>query len=91
MSDVTVTRIPLPRIILKGTWGDIVYLIETSNSSLNEHEAQVQEEISKIVREYDNNNHHSVSLRKVKQEVVYNGDFYCRFASLVQFRVRDSY
>ena len=89
--DVTITKIPLPGIILKGDWGGIVYLIETISSDLAEHEAKVVEKIYALMDEFGENSHSSISLVDVRREVVYNDDRFSSWASLVQFRVRDSY
>lgn len=91
MQEVTITRIPIPDVILKGDWHGIVYAIDTRWLTLGEHHEKVEESINKIKKDFDENNHVSVSLRQVKKEFVYEdkqGAFYC---TLVQFRIRDSY
>jgi hypothetical protein len=90
-SEVKVTRIPLPSVILKGDWQELVYAIDTRGGSRETHEAEVEEKVSKIKGDFDDASHYTVSLREVRRELVYADDFMYRYCTLVQFRVRDSY
>lgn len=91
MSDKTVTRIPIPSEILKGDWYGIVYAIDTTSESKEQHNIAVEETVIKIVSDFDNSNHHTVSLRLVKRELVFADERTQHYCTLVQFRVRDSY
>ena len=91
MKTVEVTRIPCPRIILKGKWDELVYSIITTEMTIEEHHEAVDIESQKIEDEFDKNHHNSVSLRFVKKETVHRDDRFGVILSLVQFRVRDSY
>jgi hypothetical protein len=91
MSDVTVTRIPIPQVILKGDWYGIVYAIDTEGKTLEEHNAIVDERINSIIDDFNNNSHYTVSMRRVRQQLVYQGEDVQRYCTLVQLRIRDSY
>lgn len=88
---VTITKIPHARLLLKGEWDSPTYLIDTECDSRDGHCKTVDEEVESIIREFNQKNHASVSLREVKRELVYAEEVYAeRFATLVQFRVRDA-
>lgn len=93
MSDLKleVIEIPFPRLLLKGEWDGTVYSICTSNATLDQHNAIVEEVIRNIVEEYDKTHHWSVSLRFVKKELAVSFEVTETYLTLVQFRVRDSY
>ena len=91
MSDATVTRIPIPSVILKGDWYGIVYAIDTEGKTLEEHKAIVEECINKIIYDFNSKSHYTVSMRRVKQELVYQEEVVQRYCTLVQLRIRDSY
>ena len=91
MRDAKITRIPYPRIILKGDWSGIVYAITTDEGDIDRHKEAVEEAIESIENEFDEKNHISVSLREVKRELVWSNadlDMYC---TLIELRIRDSY
>ena len=88
---VTITKIPFPDHLLKGDWTGIVYSICTSWISADRHNEIVEEKIKEIIREFNNTEHWSVSLRFVKKETVVSFDVTECYLTLVQFRVRDSY
>lgn len=91
MRDAKITRIPYPRIILKGGWSGIVYAITTDKGDIDRHKLAVVEAVASIKNEFDEKNHMSVSLREVKRELVWSDadrDMYC---TLIEFRIRDSY
>lgn len=72
-----VTRIPLASVILKGGWSGIVYLIVTEETTEREHTEQehkdkVDEVVAEIIRDYDQNNHYTVSLRETRREMVHS-------------------
>ena len=91
MSDVTITRIPIPSVILKGDWYGIVYAIDTEGKTLEEHNAIVDERINSIIDDFNNNSHYTVSMRRVRQQLVYQEEDVQRYCTLVQLRIRDSY
>ncbi len=91
MSDVTITRIPIPSVILKGDWYGIVYAIDTEGKTLEEHKAIVEECINNIIYDFDRKSHYTVSMRKVKQELAFEDESIQRYCTLVQLRIRDSY
>lgn len=91
MNEITVTRIPCPSEILKGEWGGMVYAIETECDLREEHNLSVEKAIVDIIEQHDDVCHYTVSLRLVKQELVYSDESMKRYCTLVQFRVRDSY
>lgn len=91
MVNTTITMIPVPSEILKGDWYGIVYAIDTTSESLEEHKIIVDESIKKIQSDFDNKNHWSVSLREVKRELVFSDERTKYYCTLVQFRIRDSY
>ena len=90
---VTVTKIPLANEILKGEWSNPTYLIYTERDTDDGHTVTVRDESEKIMRDFDAQNHVSVSLRPLKSEIVWkSGERYGdQFATLVSFRVRDLY
>lgn len=90
MSNVQVTEIPIPSVILNG-WGGIVYAINTEALNEKDHHAAVESAIRQIEDDFDSRNHHTVSLQKTRQELVYQNDMFKRMVTLVSFRVRDSY
>lgn len=83
-----VTKIPFPNMILAGDWSGIVYAITTDCEQKEEHDAEVEQVIQKLKRDFNDNHHYTVSLREVRRERLYNGVSFC---TLAQFRVRDSY
>lgn len=83
-----ITKIPFPNLILIGDWSGTVYAITTEFDNKEEHDVAMNAEIQKLKREFNSKNHHTVSLREVKQETMYNG---VQFCTLVQFRVKDLY
>ena len=91
MGDVTITKIPIPSVILKGDWYGIVYAIDTEGKTLEEHNAIVEERINDIIHDFDNNSHYTVSMRRVRQQLVYREEDVQRYCTLVQLRIRDSY
>lgn len=91
MSDATVTRIPIPSVILKGDWYGIVYAIDTEGKTLEEHNSIVEECINGIIDGFDNNSHYTVSMRRVRQQLVYQEEDIQRYCTLSQLRIRDSY
>lgn len=91
MSNTTVTRIPIPQVILKGDWYGIVYAIDTEGTTLEEHTVIVERRINDIIDDFDNNSHYTVSMRRVKQELVHKEEDIQRYCTLVQLRIRDSY
>ena len=91
MSDVTVTRIPIPSVILKGDWYGIVYAIDTEGKTLEEHNKIVEERIDAIINDFDSNSHYTVSMRRVRQQLVHEDNRIQRYCTLVQLRIRDSY
>ena len=91
MSDVTITKIPIPSVILKGDWYGIVYAIDTEGKTLEEHNAIVEERINGTIHDFDNNSHYTVSMRRVRQQLVYQREDVQRYCTLVQLRIRDSY
>ena len=91
MSDATVTRIPIPSVILKGDWYGIVYAIDTEGKTLEEHKAIVEECINKIIYDFNSKSHYTVSMRRVRQQLVHEDNRIQRYCTLVQLRIRDSY
>lgn len=83
-----ITKIPFPNLILAGDWSGIVYAITTEFDNKEEHDSAIEMEIQKLKRNFNRDNHHTVSLREVKRKRLYSG---VQFCTLVQFRVRDSY
>lgn len=86
-----VIGIPFPNEILKGDWCGKVYAICTTSASKERHAEIVKENIEAIESEFNNQNHWSVYLRFVKQEMVVAYEITESYMTLVQFRVRDSY
>jgi len=91
MRDATITRIPYPRVLLKGDWQGIVYAIDTNEGDFDRHKAAVEEAISSIKNEFKEKDHMSVSLREVKRELVWTNDDLNMYCTLIEFRIRDSY
>lgn len=91
MGKVETTRIPFPQELLKGEWCGVVYAITTTGMNEEEHTTAVESEIDRLEDEFDEKNHESVSLRLVKKEIVVKLTHWESMASLIQFRVRDSY
>ena len=91
MKKTETTRIPFPQELLKGEWDGIVYAITTIGMNEEEHNKAVDDEIERLEDEFDEKNHESVSLRLVKKEIVVKFTHWESMASLIQFRVRDSY
>ena len=87
----TITEIPLPSIILRGDWHDIVYSIWTDCDNAAEHNDIVEKQVELIREEFDNKSHYTVSLREVKRELVFTDERVKSFCTLVQFRIRDIY
>ena len=91
MRDAKITRIPYPRIILKGDWSGIVYAITTDEGDIDRHKAAVEEAVDSIKNESDKKNRMSVSLREVKRELVWSNADHDMYCTLIGFKIRDSY
>lgn len=91
MADTTITNIPIPSVILKGDWCQIVYAIDTIFKSLEDHIEVVDKCVKEIIADFNNKSHYTVSLREVKRELVFDDECTEHRCTLVQFRIRDSY
>jgi hypothetical protein len=89
MNNITVSRIPIPSEILKGNWSGVVYAIYTVSLSLDIHKATANNHVTKIVKEFEDGEHYTVSLIEVKRELVFFNNNLEQYCTLVQFRVRD--
>lgn len=89
MNNITVSRIPIPSEILKGNWSGIVYAIHTVFLSLDIHKVTVNNHVNRIISDFDDSEHYTVSLIEVKRELVFFNNNLEQYCTLVQFRVRD--
>ena len=90
IKEITIARIPFPEIILKGDWSGAVYAITTYFRTAEAHQEAVEKAIKAIKNGFNDEHHHTVSLRVVKQEDVCP-EGYLSQCTLVEFRIRDSY
>lgn len=84
-------KIPFPDILLSPEWHGVVYAITSSGLSKEQHEDVVNREVSRLIQEFDDKNHDSVSLRLVKTQLVVDYQDVDTYCTLVRFRIRDSY
>ncbi len=91
MENTTIIRIPVPSKILKGDWYGVVYAVDTTSDSQEQHDFIVEKSVGTIISNFDDNNHYTVSLREVKRELVFADERTGHYCTLIQFRVRDSY
>lgn len=89
--NVEISKIPFPSEILKGNWNDIVYAITTLDGTTEDHKQMVDEKVEEIKKEFNGRNHHTVSLREVKRELVCEFERQESYMTLVEFYVKDIY
>lgn len=88
---VEINKIPFPSEILKGNWNEIVYSITTCGGTAEDHKQTVDEKVEEIKKEFNGRNHHSVSLREIKRELVCEYQRQESYMTLVEFDVKDIY
>lgn len=88
---VEINKIPFPSEILKGNWHGTVHAVTTCGGTLEDHNKKVDEEVLKIKKHFNDNNHYTVSLRESKRELVCNFERTKTYMTLVEFYVKDIY
>ena len=89
--NVEISKIPFPSKILKGNWHGVVYAITTLGGTTEDHKQMVDEKVEEIKKEFNNRNHHTVSLIEVKRELVCEFERQESYMTLVEFDVKDIY
>lgn len=86
-----IEKIPFPSEILKGNWNGTVYAITTCGGTIDDHNNKVDEQVIRIKKQFNENNHYTVSLRESKRELVCNFERTETYMTLVEFYVKDTY
>jgi len=87
MNNITITPIPISSEILKGDWHSTVYAIDTISSCIEEHLQAVEESVEKIINDFNNTSHYTVSLREVERELVFKDERTKQYCTLLYIKL----